>query len=80
MGMCAQSLNGVQLFATPCIVAHQASLSMEFSRQEYWSRLPLPIPGHLPYLGIKSTSLGSAAFGRQVLYHCVTWKPNVSVP
>ena len=30
------------------IVAHQAPLSMEFSRQEYWSRLPFPSPGDLP--------------------------------
>ena len=29
-------------------VAHQAPLSMEFSRQEYWSRLPFPMPGDLP--------------------------------
>jgi len=43
-------------------------------------QVAIPIPRHPPYLGIKSTSLGSAAFGRQVLYHCVTWKPNVSVP
>ena len=37
----------VQLFATPWTVA-QASLSMEFSRQEYWSGLPFPSPGDLP--------------------------------
>ena len=33
--------------------AHQASLSMEFPRQEYWSGLPFPSPGDLPYPGIK---------------------------
>ena len=33
---------------TPCTVAHQAPLSMEFSRQEYWSGLPFLSPGHLP--------------------------------
>ena len=32
-------------FATPRTVAHQALLSMEFSRQEYWSELPFPSPG-----------------------------------
>ena len=37
---CAQSLSRVQLFAIPWTVAHQVSLSMEFSRQEYWSWLP----------------------------------------
>ena len=40
-------LSHVQLFATPCTVANQAPLSMEFSRQEYWSRLPFPSPGDL---------------------------------
>ena len=42
-------------------VAHQAPLSMEFSRQEYWSRLPFPPPGHLPDPGVKPTSLASPA-------------------
>ena len=35
------------LFATPCTVAHRASLSREFSRQEYWGGLPFPSPSHL---------------------------------
>ena len=42
-------------------IAHQASLSMEFSRQEYQSGLPFPPPGHLPNLGIKLKSLPSPA-------------------
>ena len=37
-------------------VAHQALLSMEFSRQEYWSGLPFPSPGHLPGPGIEPRS------------------------
>ena len=37
-------LSRVQLFATPWTVAHQVPLSMEFSRQEYWSGLPFPSP------------------------------------
>ena len=37
-----KSLSHVQLFATPWTVAHQAPPSMGFSRQEYWSGLPLP--------------------------------------
>ena len=41
------SLSRVQLFAIPWTVAHQAPLSMEFSRQEYWSGLPSPSPGDL---------------------------------
>ena len=35
-------------FATPWTVAGQASLSMGFPRQEYWSRMPFPSPGDLP--------------------------------
>ena len=38
----------VQLFTTPWTVADQASLSMEFSKQECWSGLLFPTPGHLP--------------------------------
>ena len=38
----------VQLFITTWTVAHQASLSVEFSRQEYWSGLPFSSPGDLP--------------------------------
>ena len=38
-------------------IAHQAPLSMGLYKQEYWSGLPLPSPGDLPNLGIKSTSL-----------------------
>ena len=51
-----KSLSRVQLFATPWTVAHQAPLSMEFSRQEYWSGLPLPSPEVLSNPGIKSGS------------------------
>ena len=40
-------------FATPWTIAHQAPLSIGFSRQEYWSGLPFPTPGYLPDPGIK---------------------------
>ena len=46
----------VRLFATPWTVAYQASLSMGFSRQEYWSGLPFPSPGDLPDPGIEPRS------------------------
>ena len=46
--MLAQPLSRVQLFVTSWTVAHQAPLSMEFSRQEYWVGLPFPFPGDLP--------------------------------
>ena len=43
-------------FGTPWTVAHQAPLSMGFSRQEYWNGLAFPSPGNLPDPGIKLTS------------------------
>ena len=43
-------------FVTPWTVAHQAPLSMGFSRQEYWSGLPFTSPGDLPNPGIKPRS------------------------
>ena len=47
--------------ATPWSVAHQAPLSMEFSRQEYWSGLPFHSPGNLPNPGIEPESPASPA-------------------
>ena len=49
----------VQLFVTLGTIARQASLSMGFSRHEYWSELPCPPPGDLPNLGIKPVPLMS---------------------
>ena len=51
-----QSLTGIQLFVTPWTVTCQAPLSMEFSRQEYWSGLPYSFPGDLPHPGIEPGS------------------------
>ena len=51
-----KSFSRVRPFATPWTVAHQASPSMGFSRQEYWSRLPFPSPGDLPDPGIEPGS------------------------
>ena len=48
--------NHVELCAIPRTVAHQVSLSMGFSRQEYWSGLPFPSPVDLPNPGIQSVS------------------------
>ena len=57
-----KSLSRVWLFATPW--TYQAPLSMGFSRQEYWSRLPFPSPGDLPDPGIEP----SLPHCRQTLY------------
>ena len=61
----------VQLFATLWTVAHQAPLSMGFSRQEYWCGLPYLPPGDLPNPGSKSPSLDSPAVSPLQLKHRV---------
>ena len=48
------------LLRSPWTVACQDPLSMGFSRQEYWSRLPFPSPGDLPDLKIEPESPGMA--------------------
>ena len=58
--VCAQLLSCVRLFATSCTIVHQAPLSMEFSRQKYWSGLPFPSPGDLPDPGIEPASFSLA--------------------
>ena len=58
--MCVLShFSCVQLFTTPWTAACQATLSMGFSRQEYWSELPFPTPRDLPNPGIEPVSLVS---------------------
>ena len=52
-----------------------APLSMEFSRQEYWSGLPFPSPGDLPYPGIKH---GSPALQADSFTNCLSYKGNPS--
>ena len=51
--LCRCVLSSVQLFATSYTIAHQAPLSTGFPRQEHWSELPFPSPGHLLDPGIK---------------------------
>ena len=68
----------VWLFATLQTAAHQGPLSMEFSRQEYWSGLPFPSPGDLPNPEIESASLVSC-IGRHVLYTSTTWEGQTSL-
>ena len=60
----------VRLCATPQTAAHQAPLSLGFSRQEHWSGLPFPPPGALPNPGIKPVPLSLAA--AKVLQSCPT--------
>ena len=49
-------------FVIPWTVAHQVPLSIEFSRQDYWSGLPFHTPGDLPDPGIEPGSPVSPAF------------------
>ena len=66
--MCMPShISPIQLFVTLWTVAHQAPLSLGFSRQEYWSRLPFPSSGDLPHPGIEPVSHISST-RRQALY------------
>ena len=53
---CVLSCSVVSDSATPRTVAHQAPLSVGFSRQEYWSGLPCPPPGDLPDPEMESKS------------------------
>ena len=72
-------LNFFRLFATPWTVSCQNPLSMEFSRQEYWSGLPFPSPGDLPKPGpepgapaLQADSLLSEPPGKPMcVYSCV---------
>ena len=66
--------NHVQLFVTLWTIVHQAPLSMEFSRQVYWSGFPFPTPGDLPLPGIKPMSLASPALTGRFFTTSTTWE------
>ena len=77
--------SGPTLFDPINCVAHQAPLSMEFSRKEYWSGLPFPSPGDLPDPGIKpgsvalwADSLPSEPPGKPEALKGRCWIPNKS--
>ena len=71
----------VSNFKIPWTVAHQAPLSMGFSRQEYWSGLPFPPPGDLPDPGIEPVSpeLAGEFFPTELPGKCgfISANPNV---
>ena len=64
----------VWLFVTLWTVAHQALLSMGFSRQEYWSGLSCPSPGDLPDLGIEPASDMTRALAGEFFTTSATWE------
>ena len=63
------------LFMTLWFVTHQIPVSMEFSRQGYWSELPFPPPGDLSSPGIESTSLVSPALAGRFFTSVPSGKP-----
>ena len=64
----------VRLCGTPWTVARHASLSMGFSRQEYWIGLPCPLPGDIPAPRIKPLFLLSPALGGGFFTTSITWE------
>ena len=86
--VCTQSLSHAWLSVTPWAMACQAPLLTEFSRQEYWTRLPFPTAGDLPEAWIEHLSLASpaltsgffltAAYLRE--FALILSKPKVYVP
>ena len=75
--MHAQLLSRVLLFVTLWTVAHQAVLSMEFSRQDYWSGLPFSSPGDplrdWTYISVSSALAGGFFTSR------ITWETHISI-
>ena len=69
--MCVKSLSHGQLFATPWTVACQAPHSMGFSKQEYWSGLPFPLPGESSW---PRDQTQVSCVGRRILHCWVTRK------
>ena len=77
--ICAQSLSHVRLLTTPWTIAHQAPLSMEFSRQENWSGLPFPPLGDLAHSGIEPVSLVYPALASWFFTTSATWFSYLSI-
>ena len=71
--LCAKLVQS-RLTLQPYSIAHQAPLSVGFSRQEYWSELPCFPPGDLPDPGIKPASLTSPALAGGLFITRTTWE------
>ena len=78
--LCMRACSVVSDSAIPWTAACQAPLSMEVSRQDYWSGLPFPPPGALPHPGIKPASLASPALQYSSgTKHELVWTPEDTV-
>ena len=75
---CVQPLSLYLTLCGPMTVAHQAPLSMAFSRQEYWSGLPFPFPGDLPDPGTEPKSLVSLALAARFFTSSTIWEAQES--
>ena len=71
--MYAKSLQSCPVLCDP-IVAHQATLSIGFSRQEYWSGMPCPPPGDHPHPWMKPMSLMSFEMTGRFFTTSTTWE------
>ena len=76
----ARVLSHVWLFGTLWTVAHQDSLSVEFSSQEYWSRLSFPPPVDLPDPGIKPVSHVSPALHFMWILYSLSHQEKINKP
>ena len=74
LGFVLSHCSHVWLFMTLWTEAHQASLSMGFSRQEYLGGFPCPPPGDLSDLGIEPVSLKSPALAGRPFITSTTWE------
>ena len=68
----------VQLSMTLWATAHQALLSIGFSRQEYWSGLSCPPPGDFPDPGTKPAPFMSPALAGRFIITSTTWEAQLS--
>ena len=77
--MHAKLLQSGLTLCDPMECSLQAPLSTGFSRQEYWSELPSPSPGDLPYQEIEPMSLMSPALAGRFFTTSGTWEAHVCV-
>ena len=75
--ICVCVLSHIQLFVTPWTIAHQAPLSMEFFKQEYWSGLPFLPSGDLSDPGIEPVSLANPALADGFFTTASPGKPHI---
>ena len=73
------TLSHVRLFATTWIIALQAPLFMDFSRQEYWDGLLFPLPEDLPDSVIEPVSLTSPALAGRFFTNSASWEARTNL-